>query len=175
MQNSRVGACVLVVEQGAQCQQALIADSVAGVHERAMVAQHPDETPAELALRVRRRIQLLSQGKVPVEAVVIVASDATDDETFQSRCQIAALCLAAMRGAASPRLSFVAPRTLSDEGRHELLSIVGTLTQQVQGSPVEISVRFAAPRRQSGALPAPNALLQARARNTANEPLVEVA
>jgi hypothetical protein len=145
MYDENTGSCVVVVEQGADWLGSETERSVSSTG-RAMVFQQPSETPAEFALRVRRRVQVLRQSSTEVEVAVIAASDATDDETFQARCQIAQALLSAM-GAEAPRLVFEAPASISNEGRHELLSIAGTLTSQLHGSPIEVSVRFGESRR----------------------------
>lgn len=134
-------ACIVVVENGvARIPQ--IDDPACSLTDRAIIAQSPDETPAELAVRVIRRAQELARNRTPVQCAVIAASDAVDDEVFASRCRIARALVRAMEGAPKANLSFVAPGTLSDDGRHELLSIAGTLAMQLHHVPVEVSVRF---------------------------------
>jgi hypothetical protein len=66
----------------------------------------------------------------------------------------------AMQGATTPRLIFVAPSTISEEGRHELFSIAGTLSTQLHGTPIEVSVRFADTRQISGLHPVIKSLPQ---------------
>jgi hypothetical protein len=152
-QDADAGACLTVVEAGAGWVCKAADDGVSGACARALVAQQPDETPAELALRASRRIEQLVRGG-PIEAGVIVASDAVSDDVFESRCQIARSMIRAMQGAEAPRLIFAAPSTLSDDGRHELLAIAGTLAMQLHGAPVEVFVRFAEPAEISGMYPA---------------------
>jgi hypothetical protein len=155
MYDENTGSCFVVVEQGADWHGSATERSVSATG-RAMVFQQPSETPAELALRVRRRVQLLRHSSTPVELAVVAASDATDDATFQARCQIAQALLSTM-GAGTARLVFEAPASISNDGRHELLSIAGTLTGQLHGSQIEVSVRFAEPRgtQADAAMPSP--------------------
>ncbi|HMJ15432.1 MAG TPA: hypothetical protein VK524_28650 [Polyangiaceae bacterium] len=135
------GACLAVVECGAEQGTGPTHDGVVGACARATVVQQNDETPAELALRATRRALRLTKSG-PLEAGVIVASDTVNDEVFLCRCQIARAMILAMRGAVAPRLIFVAPSSISEAGRHELFSIAGTLSTQLHGTPIEVSVRF---------------------------------
>lgn len=152
-QEADAGACLTVVESGAEQSSGTTYDGVIGACERATVVQQNDETPAELALRATRRAMLLVRAGERLEAGVIVASDAINDEVFLCRCQIARAMIRAMSGALAPRLIFVAPSTISEAGRHELFSIAGTLSTQLHGTPIVVSVRFADPRERSGLHP----------------------
>ncbi len=141
-------ACVVVVEHGTD-KFPMLDDASCSATERAMIAQAPDETPAELAVRVIRRAEELARNGTPVEWAAIVASDAADDAVFASRCHIARALVRAMEGAPRARLTFLPPISLSDDGRHELLSIAGTLAMQLRHVPVEVSVRFTEPELES--------------------------
>lgn len=137
------GACVVIVEQGVPPLGSLDPDGICDACLRAVVAQQHDETPAELALRVARRIERLTRQGTPLEAGVFVASDATDDEVFASRCLMARAMLRGMSEARAPRLVFEVPASVSDAGRHELLALAGTLTSQLDSHHVQVLVRFA--------------------------------
>ena len=145
-------ACIMVVETGVGRIPAIDEPSCPAT-ERAVIAQQSDETAAELAVRVIRRAEELVRNRTPVECAVIVASDAVSDEVFASRCSIARTLVRAMEGAPRAKLVFVPPPTLSDEGRHELLSIAGTLAVQLCHVPVEVSVRFEVPETEPEAEP----------------------
>jgi hypothetical protein len=134
-------ACILVIEQGVE-QIPPIDEAAYRATERAIIAQQPDEAPSELAARVIRRASELTRQKTPVECAVIVTSDAIHDDVLASRCRMARALVRSMAGAPAARLLFVPQSTLSDEGRHELLSIAGTLALQLGHVPVEVSVRF---------------------------------
>ncbi len=136
-------AYMVVVENGAE--QIPSMDEPSGATERAIIAQQPDESASELAIRVIRRAQELAKNRTPIECAVIVASGAVHEDVFASRCNMARALVRAMSGAPSARLLFAPPSSLSDEGRHELLSIAGTLAMQLRHVPVEVSVRFQAP------------------------------
>ncbi len=141
--NQDRGACIVIVEQGVPPLESLDQHGICDASLRAVVAQQYDETPAELALRVARRIERLTRQGAPLEAGVFVASDATDDEVFASRCLMARAMLRGMSAAREPRLVFEVPCSVSDEGRHELMALAGTLTAQLDSSRVEVLVRFA--------------------------------
>jgi len=153
-QDADVGACLMIVEAGAGWISRSVDDGVWDASARIVVAQQPDETPAELALRASHRADGIARSRKPLEAGVIVASDSVSDDVFASRCQIAKAMIVAMQGSEAPRLIFAAPSTLSDTGRHELLAIAGTLTTQLAGTPVEVFVRFLEPKERSGTYPA---------------------
>lgn len=137
-------ASILVVENGVDRIPRIDALDCPAT-ERTVVAQQPDEPPAELAVRVIRRAQELARTKTPLECAVIVACDDTCDEVFAARCNMARALVRAMEGAPRARLLFMPSAQLSDEGRHELLSIAGTLAVQLAHVPVEVSVRFQTP------------------------------
>ncbi len=147
-QQPEVGACLTVVEVGAPG-GAEAHDGVDGASARAVVVQQDDETPAELALRATRRTTRLIRNGTALEAGVIIVGDESGDDMFLSRCQIARVMIRAMRGAIAPRLIFIAPSSISDEARHELFSIAGTLATQLHGTSIEVSVRFSEQRRWS--------------------------
>jgi hypothetical protein len=119
-----------------------------GATERAVIAQQPDEDPGVLAGRVIRRVSELARQQTPLECAVIVTSNEISPDVLASRCRMARALVRAMEGAPSARLLFVPQATLCDEGRHELLSIAGTLALQLDHVPVEVSVRFDPPREE---------------------------
>lgn len=167
------GACIVIVEQGVPPLESLDPDGICDACVRAVVAQQFDETPAELALRVARRIERLTRQGTPLEAGVFVASDATDDEVFASRCLMARAMLRGMGEAREPRLVFEVPSTLSEDGRHELLALAGTLTSQLDGSDVEVLLRFVQVAEESP--PASGVLRRAVARPALAGPTADVA
>jgi hypothetical protein len=141
-EQSPSGACLTVVEFGVGEPTAVLDSFAMAAEAHATVVQQVDETPAELATRVVRRVRQLTRGGIPLLAGAIMANEDVGDEAFQGRCQIARAMIRAMRGAPTGSLTFLAPTSLSDEGRHELLAIAGTLASQLRGMPVEVSVRF---------------------------------
>lgn len=118
--------------------------ALGGAQARAMIFQQSDETAAELAVRVGRRLNLMQQGGTPIDVAVIATSDAADPETHEARCEIARTLLDSMEQR-SPRLVFAASVTTPQATRHALLEVAGHLTSQVYSSPVEVSVRFSSP------------------------------
>lgn len=140
-------ACILVVERGAD-RMPSIAVPDCGATERAVIAQQPDEDPGVLAGRVIRRAAELARHEIPLECAVILTSNEISPDVLSSRCRMARALVRAMKGAPSARLLFVPQATLCDEGRHELLSIAGTLALQLDHVPVEVSVRFGMPQEE---------------------------
>jgi hypothetical protein len=141
MTNEIDTACILVVERGVE-KIPTIDDDACDAAERAIIAQQPDETPADLAVRVVRRAEELGRRGLQLGSAVFAASEVVSDEVFASRCRMARALVKAMESAPHARLLFIPPSTLSDDGRHELLSIAGTLAMDLCHVPVEVSVRF---------------------------------
>jgi len=75
-------------------------------------------------------------------AVVLAGSGEPADEIFQARCLIASAVLKHMADANHGKLAFAAAEHLKPEARHELMALVGTLTNQLVGTEISISVRF---------------------------------
>jgi hypothetical protein len=120
-----------------------------------VVAADRDGTPAELALRVLHRLQSLEADHSRVEyAAVLAGTSAATDEVFEARCRVARAVLRHMARSGTGKLAFAAPSNLPDNSRHELMALVGTLTDQLVGTEMSISIRFG-DSRQSQQLHAP--------------------
>lgn len=118
------------------------------VPEVVVVAADRDGTPAELALRVLQRLQSLESGDARVELAAVLAGNApATDEVFEARCLIARAVLRHMAAAGIGKLAFSAPSNLPDASRHELMALVGTLTDQLVGTQMSISIRFGDSRK----------------------------
>jgi hypothetical protein len=142
-------------------------------HEaQATVVQQHDETPNELAVRAVRRVDQLTREGMPLVSGVILVNGEVEPEAFEARCQIARAMIRGMRGARSARLLLLAPEQISDGGRHELLAIAGTLASQLEGLPVEVSVRF---DRHPTSSPRARGFEPAPARSLGQERIVDVA
>lgn len=108
-----------------------------------VIAQQRDETPAELALRVVRRLHALEARGRTVSTSVLAAGDGSDDEIFEARCRVARALLTHMSlQNASGGLVFAAREAGADEARHELMSLAGTLMEQLAGTDLSIGLRF---------------------------------
>ncbi len=108
-----------------------------------VIAQQGDEAPAELALRVVRRLQALEARGRTVSTSVLAAGDASDDEVFESRCRVARALLTHMSlQDSSGGLVFAGREVGDDEARHELMALAGTLMEQLTGTQLSIGLRF---------------------------------
>ena len=125
------------------------------VFDVVVVAADRDSTPAELALRVMHRLQSLESDDIRVEfAALLAGTSAANDEVFEARCLVARAVLRHMAAAGTGKLAFSAPSNLTDSARHELMALVGILTDQLVGTQMSISIRFG-DSRQSQQMRAP--------------------
>jgi hypothetical protein len=132
-----------VVELGAQ--STALEGLAANGDAHALVVQQAKETPLELALRVAKCAREMLSCGTPLRMATIVASEDTSEEMFQARCHVAQTLIRAMSAPDFGCLVFCAPDTLSNEGRHELLALAGTLANQLSRQTMEVSVRFLSP------------------------------
>lgn len=136
------GVLFVVVEAGGQW-PTWLSQLQRVVHDVVVVAADRDGTPAELALRVLHRLQSLEASKIrPQMAVVLAGTSLAHDEIFEARCLVARAVLRHMTSATIGKLVYSAPAKLSDDSRHELMALVGTLTEQLVGTQMSISIRF---------------------------------
>jgi hypothetical protein len=108
-----------------------------------VVASEADGTPAELALRATRRLASLeSQDRRVTLAVILAGAQSSADEVFESRCLLARALLRHMSSSKRGKLVFAGGEGLNPDATQELMSLVGTLTNQLAGTRLSISVRF---------------------------------
>jgi hypothetical protein len=108
-----------------------------------VIAQQNDEAPAELALRVMHRLGVLEARGRTVATSVLAAGDGSDDEIFEARCRVARALLDHMSSqGSSGGLVFAGHGAGYAEGRHELMSLAGTLMDQLAGTELSIGLRF---------------------------------
>jgi hypothetical protein len=144
----------VVVETGARW-PIWLSDMQRVVPDVVVVAADRDNTPAELALRVLHRLQGLEAEGSHVEfAAVLAGTSGATDEVFEARCLVARAVLRHMATTGTGKLAFSAPSNLADSARHELMALVGTLTDQLVGTRMSISIRFG-DSRQSQQMRAP--------------------
>jgi hypothetical protein len=144
----------VVVETGARW-PIWLTEMQRAVPDVVVVAADRDSTPAELALRVLQRLQALEAESSRVEMAAVLAGNAPpSDEVFEARCRVARAVLRHMATSGTGKLAFAAPSNLPDSSRHELMALVGTLTDQLVGTQMSISIRFG-DSRQSQQMRAP--------------------
>jgi hypothetical protein len=108
-----------------------------------MVAGTQGETPAELALRVQRRVeQVETRGAQIAMAVVLASGDAPNDEQFQARCLMSRSVLTHLTRHGKGSLVFGSSAPVGSSAGLELMSLVGTLTSQLASSQLTIGIRF---------------------------------
>lgn len=142
MMDPQPGMLFVIAEAGSRW-PSWLANYQRVVPDVAVVASDADATPAELALRALKRLQTIeSHGSRVRMAVVLAGPGEPPDEVFQARCLVASAVLKHMAGDNQGKLAFAASDSTLPEARHELLALVGTLTNQLVGTALSISVRF---------------------------------
>jgi hypothetical protein len=136
------GVLLVAAERGAalptwigQCQ-----DKVSDVF---VLVGNSQEPPNALLKRVEQRLSLLEESEHRCGLVVMIAEPGcASPETEQARMQVANRLLDYLSDLGEGTLLLLTEDGASLEGRIQLLSMAGTLAQQVRGTGILISVRF---------------------------------
>jgi len=109
-----------------------------------VIAQDADETPADLAHRVHRRVRTLASEGRTVGTGVIAAADGPRPEATSARVKIALLLLQSMRrgGVDEGKLCLVGSEAMGPDARQRLMALTGMLLSELTGPPPVIDVRF---------------------------------
>lgn len=140
-ETERERACVVVMEAGSEWPPSLDRRTA----DCAVIPQQPGESPGELALRASRRVLGLREQGVTLDAVVIAAGPRSDDEAVAGRRAVARSLVLAMETARAGELVFSAPSRISEQARHALVGLAGTLAGQARGRRLTVGVRFPPP------------------------------
>jgi len=102
-----------------------------------------EQTPAELALRVQRRIeQIDAKGAHVGMAVILAGAETPSDDLFQARCLMARTFLTHLTARGRGDLVFGCSAAIGSSAGLELMSLVGTLTSQLDSSRISVGIRF---------------------------------
>jgi hypothetical protein len=106
-----------------------------------------------LLSKTRERLELLRRRGELVRAAVLVCSGAANSVFAAQRVDIARELISAVSGVGSGRVVLCSSGDASTSERRELLSLAGTLCQELscpelRGRAIEVSVRFGAGERQ---------------------------
>lgn len=113
------------------------------VSDVTVVAGDSARTPSELAIRAIRRLQTLESNRRRVStAVLLVSPGGNTDEVFESRCLFTRALLHHMSSATHGKLILAGDEDIGAEAKYELMSLADTLTNQLVGTKLSISVRF---------------------------------
>lgn len=104
-----------------------------------VISQLAGEPPHVFATRVMRRMARLERATV-VSRAVLVCGSRSDELSLAARARVSQALLASLQVAPFAKLTLAAPQAASDQLRHQLLAIAGTMLEQVPG--VGISVQL---------------------------------
>jgi hypothetical protein len=112
--------------------------------DSAVIAQDADETPAQLAERVHKRVRELTAHGRQVSTGVIAAADVTGQDQTSARVRIALVLLQSMRGRDTEqgKLCLVGSEQMGPAARQQLMALTGMLLSELSGPPPVIDVRF---------------------------------
>jgi hypothetical protein len=99
-----------------------------------------------LLARVEQRLDSLRRGGQQVRVAVLACNGAMDSVATQQRSEVANELLGAVTSAGVGRLVLSTRDSVSMPLRRELLSLVGALSQKIQGTTTTVSVRFGVER-----------------------------
>jgi hypothetical protein len=96
----------------------------------------------KLLRRTQEKLDALRRGQQDVRVAVLACNGQTDGEADGCRAQVARTLLAAVRGTTFGRLVLSASSSASLRLRHELVSLAGALSEELEGTTATVSLRF---------------------------------
>lgn len=133
---------LVLLEEGGRLLDASDAIEDADGAELIVVAQGPNDTPAEFASRAMYRLALLERaGKHANEAVVAIGRRSGAAHSA-ARALLARGLLGHLRQRGAGSLLFSSSERADQALRHELLTLAGDLTAELAGTPVGVRLRF---------------------------------
>jgi len=107
-----------------------------------VIAQSADESGAEFAQRVARKMDEIAAHDSVIHAGLLVSNGALDAPSVGAREHICSHLLRVMLQKQCGELVLAADVTAGDDIRHELFALAGTLCDDLRGSKVSVRVRF---------------------------------
>lgn len=140
MRGDEQTASIVVLETGASWPK--LAQELQRRATHAIVESQPSsESSTAFTERVRARIAKLRAEGVALKYTVMAISDCAAGEQEHARQEIARTLIDAMRGGEG-ELTFAASEHVADDVRHHLLSLAGSLVDELRGAPIGVRVRF---------------------------------
>jgi len=143
--------CVVVLEAGSTWPP-WINEYHAVAPNSVVIAQAPEETPHQFGLRASHRLEEISTGRAKLKVGVVVASTKASDEQLTERHAICRTLVRAMTSSERSDLVLAGEGKGSDQNRHDLFALAGTLCDELRGSELSVSVRFVDGRPESGTM-----------------------
>jgi hypothetical protein len=116
-------------------------------------AQLVEESAGEYATRVLHRVARGGAGTGPLKLGLIATNGDSSEAATAARSKIARGLCAAMNQNGGGELLLVADGTMTEDARHSLLALAGTLIDQLGFGGVGVRVRFPDTERESGVMP----------------------
>lgn len=143
--------CVVVLEAGSTWPP-WINEYHAVAPNSVVIAQAPEESPQAFGLRSCHRLEEISTGRAKLTVAVVVASTKASEEQLAQRHAICRMLVRAMASAPRSDLVLAGEGKGSDQNRHDLFALAGTLCDELRGSELSVSVRFVDGRPESGTM-----------------------
>lgn len=109
----------------------------------AVILQRRGETPAELATRVRARVEELQGGGADIVAATLVGGASFDDKTIAARASIVRAIVGPMVSTGGGNL-YLDGGASAGRGRHAMQALASALEDQI-GQTVTVTTNVAAP------------------------------
>jgi hypothetical protein len=107
-----------------------------------VIAQSADESGHEFAQRIRRKVDEIAGRDAAIHAALLVCNGALDEGSIVARQRICSSLLRVMLQKQRGELVLAGDVAASDDVRHELFALAGTLCDELGGSDVSVRVRF---------------------------------
>jgi hypothetical protein len=107
-----------------------------------VIAQSADESGDRFSQRISRKMAEIAGREAAIHTGLLVCNGALDDESVGARQRICAALLRVMLLKQHGELVLAGDVAASDQVRHELFALAGTLCDDLGGSPISVRVRF---------------------------------
>jgi hypothetical protein len=107
-------------------------------------SQPPSEGLDEFSYRVLARIRRLEERGTFIPVALLAVSPRTDAEATAARYRMARAIVTALGAYGTGELVIVAEEFVNEDQRHELIAFAGALCDSLNGSDINVRVRFGA-------------------------------
>ncbi len=107
-----------------------------------VIAQSADESGSQFATRIRRKMDEIAAGDLSIHAGLMVCNGRLDAASVEARELMCGALLRVMVQRQYGELVLAGDVTASEDVRHVLFSLAGTLCDELHGTAVNVRVRF---------------------------------
>lgn len=143
--------CVVVLEAGSSWPP-WIGEYQAVAPNSVVIAQAPQESPEKFELRAIHRLEEVMAGRATLRVGIVVSNASSVEAQLSERYGVCRMLVRAMAKSERAELVLAGDGGGSDQSRHELFALAGTLCDELRGSELSVSVRFADGRPKSGTM-----------------------